>query len=299
MRLSILVNNHNYAPFLARAIQSALDQTYRDTEIIVVDDGSTDESQQIIGQYGDAIKAIFKENGGQASCFNAGFEASSGDIICLLDSDDYFLPNKAAELAATYSSDIDIGWIFHSMNYENEEMQTIGKAIVSPSGRVDLRRRTRLGFVKQILPATSALTFRREILNSLLPMPEAPGVFLGDYYLKLGAISLAAGFQSEKVLAVQQIHRRNQYTGKSTPEMKAKIAIQTALALKDKLPVSEALCDNLVGTAQSFLADNEGSPISDLVAQYLKKSSLTGRMRVAFWRTLKTKRRGSTPAAQT
>jgi len=96
--VSILINNYNYAPFLTQAVDSALRQTYENIEVIVVDDGSTDNSWQVIKSYGDRIVPIAKKNGGQASAFNAGFEKSQGDIVCFLDSDDVFLPDKLQKL---------------------------------------------------------------------------------------------------------------------------------------------------------------------------------------------------------
>src|SRR5215813_915060 len=102
--ISILINNYNYAQFLREAIDSALAQSYPHIEIVVVDDGSTDGSREVISSYGSALTVVFKENGGQASAFNAGVTASRGDILCFLDSDDYFHPNKIARIAEVYRS---------------------------------------------------------------------------------------------------------------------------------------------------------------------------------------------------
>src|SRR5262245_61685550 len=90
--VSIIINNYNYGRFLEEAINSALDQTYRKTEVIVVDDGSTDNSRQVIADHNDQIITVLKDNGGQASAFNAGFIRSHGEIIIFLDSDDILLP---------------------------------------------------------------------------------------------------------------------------------------------------------------------------------------------------------------
>ena len=98
--VSILINNYNYAEFLTQAIDSAIAQTYAPTEIIVVDDGSIDHSRQIIAGYGERIVPVLKQNAGQASAFNAGVARSRGDILCFLDSDDYFARNKVAEIVA-------------------------------------------------------------------------------------------------------------------------------------------------------------------------------------------------------
>ena len=88
--VTVLITNYNYGRFLREAIDSALNQTYRNVEVVVVDDGSTDESREIIDGYGGRIVSVLKENGGQGSAFNAGIAASRGEIICLLDADDSF-----------------------------------------------------------------------------------------------------------------------------------------------------------------------------------------------------------------
>ena len=72
--VSIIINNYNYGNFLPIAISSALKQTYSNVEVVVVDDGSTDNSREVVAGYGDHIVPILKENGGQASAFNSGVQ---------------------------------------------------------------------------------------------------------------------------------------------------------------------------------------------------------------------------------
>jgi glycosyltransferase involved in cell wall biosynthesis len=91
---SIIITSYNYEKFLPRAIDSALQQTYPVKEIIVVDDGSTDNSRHIINSYGDQIIPVFQKNKGRAFATNAGFFASQGEIIFFLDADDIFFPHK-------------------------------------------------------------------------------------------------------------------------------------------------------------------------------------------------------------
>src|SRR5262245_6559987 len=102
--VTVLINNYNYAQFLREAIDSALSQSYRRVEIIVVDDGSTDQSREIISSYGSRVTAVFKENGGQASAFNVGVAASRGDILCFLDSDDLFYPWKVNRIVELFNA---------------------------------------------------------------------------------------------------------------------------------------------------------------------------------------------------
>src|SRR5436309_11842716 len=104
---SIIVNNYNYGRFLREAVDSALNQTYRNTEVIVVDDGSTDGSPEVIASYGERIVPVLKQNGGQNSALNAGFSRSRGDVIIFLDSDDLLLPS-AVENVMRYFDDPNV-----------------------------------------------------------------------------------------------------------------------------------------------------------------------------------------------
>ena len=93
--VSIIIANYNYARFLSRAIDSALDQDHAQVEVIVVDDASTDGSAEVIASSGGRIKACLREeNGGHAAAFNTGFAASRGAIVLFLDADDYLLPGR-------------------------------------------------------------------------------------------------------------------------------------------------------------------------------------------------------------
>jgi len=83
--ISVVINNYNYESFVGTAIRSVLAQTYKGVQCIVVDDGSTDRSRDIISQF-DGIKKIFKDNGGQTSAIRLGVEQANSDIIILLDS---------------------------------------------------------------------------------------------------------------------------------------------------------------------------------------------------------------------
>ena len=78
-RVSVVVNNFNYERYLGEAIDSALAQDHDDVEVVVVDDGSTDGSADVVRAYGSRVVPVLKPNGGQGSAFNAGFAAATGD----------------------------------------------------------------------------------------------------------------------------------------------------------------------------------------------------------------------------
>jgi glycosyltransferase involved in cell wall biosynthesis len=95
-KVSIVINNFNYGRFVGEAIESALAQTFTDTEVVVVDDGSTDNSWSVIQSFGARIKAVLTKNGGQGAAYLKCFEHSSGEFVLFLDSDD-LLDVKAVE----------------------------------------------------------------------------------------------------------------------------------------------------------------------------------------------------------
>ncbi|MFM8008204.1 MAG: glycosyltransferase family 2 protein, partial [Dolichospermum sp.] len=121
--VSMIINNYNYDRFLTEAINSAINQTYPHTEIIVVDDGSTDNSRNIIARYGQRIIPIFQENGKQAAAFNSGFAKSQGDIIIFLDADDYLFPNAVEKIVAVWKPELS------KVHYRLTVVDTIGKSL--------------------------------------------------------------------------------------------------------------------------------------------------------------------------
>ena len=92
--VSVVIPTYNRADYISRAVDSVLTQTYKNVEIIVVDDGSTDNTHHILKHYMDKIHYIHQENSGVEAARNAGIRSSSGRWIAFLDSDDYWLPEK-------------------------------------------------------------------------------------------------------------------------------------------------------------------------------------------------------------
>jgi glycosyltransferase involved in cell wall biosynthesis len=110
--VSIIIPNYNYARYLREAIDSALAQTYQPFEVIVVDDGSTDESRSVIQSYGPAIQPVFQKNEGLPSARNAGIAKAGGEFFVFLDADDALLPDAVAKLFEGFSENPDGGIVF-------------------------------------------------------------------------------------------------------------------------------------------------------------------------------------------
>jgi glycosyltransferase involved in cell wall biosynthesis len=94
MLVSVIIPTYNRAKTIERAVNSVLAQTWKKVEVIVVDDGSTDQTGEILKTYGDKIRMIRQQNGGASAARNTGIKAATGEIISFLDSDDEWLPSK-------------------------------------------------------------------------------------------------------------------------------------------------------------------------------------------------------------
>ena len=112
--VSIIIPTYNYAIFLPTTIQSCLDQTYRPIEIIVVDDGSTDNTRKVIERFHDSIIYVFQENRGVSAARNRGLELATGNYIAFLDSDDYLTNGSIETRVKILEKYPDIGVVFGS-----------------------------------------------------------------------------------------------------------------------------------------------------------------------------------------
>ena len=118
-KVSVVIPTYNAAKYLPSAIESALSQDYKNLEILIVDDGSTDDTPTVVGRYGKYVEYIRLESngGGPARPRNIGIRAASGDYIALFDSDDLMLPGKLQEQAEFLTEFKDIPLVF--TNFRN------------------------------------------------------------------------------------------------------------------------------------------------------------------------------------
>jgi glycosyltransferase involved in cell wall biosynthesis len=107
--VSVIIPNYNYANFVCESIDSVLSQTYKNIEIIVVDDGSEDNSKEILKNYGNQIKVVFQKNAGVSAARNNGVKESKGDYLAFLDSDDIWLPEKIEKQVEVFQKKTNLG----------------------------------------------------------------------------------------------------------------------------------------------------------------------------------------------
>ena len=215
---SILINNYNYARFLDEAIDSALSQNYPRKEIIVVDDGSTDNSREIISRYGDRIIPIFKENGGQASAFNAGVARCQGDILCFLDSDDFFHPNKLERVAAAFyrqgmnSRPMLVHHFLAIRSHVNNDLDgdVFGKTHESPMNLYAFAERYR--FLWNEIGPTTSISINRRLADQLFPISERARIS-ADAFIACGASLVGEAYLLKEILGGYRIHGNNNWHG--------------------------------------------------------------------------------------
>jgi glycosyltransferase involved in cell wall biosynthesis len=208
--VSIIVNNYNYAPFLAAAIDSALHQTYLHVEVIVVDDGSTDRSREVISTYGDRVIPVLKTNGGQASSFNAGFAIAQGKIIIFLDSDDVLLPDITADVVNTFQTHPKAVKVQYSLQVIDAHCNL--KDELHPSLEYDLPEDLQshiLNFYNYAWSPTSGNAFNADILRQILPMPVATHQIAADAYLNLVSAVYGEVIPLRRIGGWYRVHGQN------------------------------------------------------------------------------------------
>jgi glycosyltransferase involved in cell wall biosynthesis len=205
--VSIIICNFNYGHFVRCAIESALAQTYANTQVIVVDDGSTDSSRTVIDEFvsAGAVKAVYQENGGQCAAYNAGFAASSGDILLFLDSDDMYLPQTAATVVAAFGAQTA------KVHFRLSFFCPAGKPLAGHTPRTLPSGDTGHLLVTKGLLYTSAPgsgnAYARRALADLFPLPVTDDKICADFYTVYGSALIGPVAAVDAVLGRYRLHR--------------------------------------------------------------------------------------------
>ncbi len=168
--VTICIRNYNYGRFLGEAIESSLDQTYGKVEVVVVDDGSTDESRDVLSAYEDRVRTILQPNRGQFSAAVAGLEASSGAYVMFQDSDDRLHAGTVARVVKAFERNPGAGRVQWRLSVITADGGSTSRTVprrgwVMPDGDLAehvLRRRT------YVWPPTSGNAYPRPALDLVL-----------------------------------------------------------------------------------------------------------------------------------
>jgi glycosyltransferase involved in cell wall biosynthesis len=229
---TVLIDTYNYGQYVEEAVSSALAQDFppEEREILVVDDGSTDNTAARLRKFGNAIHYLHKPNGGQASAFNYGFAHARGEVVALLDADDAWLPEKLARLHEAFQRNPAAGMVYHRLYWwDGGNEMSADRYFVAVSGLVPETRHTLLQYP---MASTSCLAFRRATLEKLLPIPEALRS-QADAFLTALIIFVAPVAAVPEYLGKYRLHGANlfQAGGKqaSREQVEHRIAMRAAL----------------------------------------------------------------------
>lgn len=227
-RVSVLVNTYNHETYIAPALQSALDQDFPadQTEIIVVDDGSTDRTPEIVRGFVPRVRYIRKQNGGQVSAFNVGVAEARGEIICFLDGDDYWAPNRISAVVNAFDTNPAIGCVGHAY-YEVDSTGQITATVTPTAERLSFEtpERAREAYPMGIFLGTSRFAIRRSVLQRTLPVP--PDLPFFDNFVFSQAIAISGALLLQQPLCYYRLHASNLWATES--------ADQRALSTKYRL----------------------------------------------------------------
>jgi glycosyltransferase involved in cell wall biosynthesis len=226
-RVSIVITCYNYAKYVGLAIDSALAQSWPEVEVVVVDDGSTDGSADVIAAYGTRIRAVRQENRGHVAAFNHGFSISSGDLVIFLDADD-LLHAEAARTAVE-------GWqpgcakLQYNLEVIDSDGERLGRHCCSfPAGYDAAAVRGEFARCNTYMwPVSSGNAYARSFLERTMPLMVrmAPDGLLNTVAPLFGDVVTV-----DRALGAYRIHQANQsYHGAGTHGVEERFVKQIAL----------------------------------------------------------------------
>ena len=235
--VSVLIDTYNHERFIEEAIQSVLSQDFpaSEREILVVDDGSTDRTPEILAKFASQIRILRKSNGGQASAFNHGIPECRGEIVAFLDGDDWWAPDKLTRVTSAFAAEPQLGFVGH------------GIIAVYPDGlrRTDILRdgfyfqandlagarlfRTRCSFM-----GTSRMTIRRTLAQTILPIPNEIRIQADEYIYTLASVLMPMRILPE-ALTCYRVHADNGFYLLNLDPEKLRRMQKSLAALADSL----------------------------------------------------------------
>src|SRR5215510_5872921 len=124
-RVSVVIPAYNRADLIGETIRSVLNQTFDDFEIIIVDDGSTDSTKEVVSRFDGPIKYFYQENRGRSCARNRGFEVSGGDYVCFLDSGDVLEPRMLERQVSLLDSNSHLGFVYSDYQFINQTSEIL------------------------------------------------------------------------------------------------------------------------------------------------------------------------------
>jgi glycosyltransferase involved in cell wall biosynthesis len=206
-----LIDTFNQERYIEQAILSVLDQglSPSELEIVVVDDGSTDGTSAIVQKFLPRVRYLRKENGGQASAFNAAIPELHGEIVSFLDGDDWWARGKLRAIIDAFAEHPDVAAVGHGF-FEVYGENKLSAVVPDRKRRIDLSTvdSARLSFSARRFLGTSKLSLRRIVLNRMGPIPNEL-IFCADVPLQAWVLALGGALLLDQPLCYYRLHADN------------------------------------------------------------------------------------------
>jgi glycosyltransferase involved in cell wall biosynthesis len=231
--VSVIITSYNYGAFIEDAVASALGQTRPALEVIVVDDGSMDDSLERLARYESRIRVVAKANGGQASAFNAGVAVARGRLVAFLDADDVWFETKLAVVTSASERSLsakDAAMVRHNLVIADADLRrTPARTPGLDAVRLHPRRQARHALTQRLSVPTSGLTLTEAAVEQIFPLPECDFRISADAAVYVRAGRIGKTLDVPEVLGAYRLHGRNAYNRADGARLERQL--QTELAL--------------------------------------------------------------------
>jgi len=239
--VTALIDTYNHEAFIEKAIESVLQQDFPagDTEILVVDDGSTDHTPELIRKFAPRIRILRKANGGQASAFNVAIPEAQGEIVAFLDGDDWWAPGKLTGVTGVLAKEPGVGLVGHAVTEVHQDGRQLADVPREVSRfRITSAEQARIFRMRKNFLGTSRMTYRTDVLRQIGRVPEELEFEADEYLFTL------AGFFADVVILREaytfyRLHGGNLFQfsegGEASARRKQRVLAALARALEEKL----------------------------------------------------------------
>lgn len=187
--ITALVDTYNHESFIEEALSSVIEQDFpaSEMEVLVVDDGSTDQTPALVRKFEPRARVLRKTNGGQGSAFNAAIPEAHGEIVAFLDGDDWWARNKLTLVAEAFVGDKAIGLVGHGITHVHSDGRREQETPREVSRfRIDSVEDAKIFRMRKNFLGTSRMAYRREVLSQIGHVPEELRFEADEYLFTLG-----------------------------------------------------------------------------------------------------------------
>ena len=238
--VTVLIDTYNHERFIEEAIVSVLEQDFpaAEVDVLVVDDGSTDRTPEIVRKFEPRVRLLRKVNGGQASAFNVGIPETRGEIVAFLDGDDWWAKEKLSVVMNYLAGRRHIGIVGHGIHQFDSDTGQATATIPQHAREISFDTVSNGKLFRQMMCffGTSRVTIRRNVLSRVLPVPESL-VVEADEFLSIMSAAYSASGLIQQPLTFYRLHADNLFQVRTKDEVKQRRIQKVLTALAEELRI--------------------------------------------------------------